>query len=542
MALQPSPHPRKTIIRRSSGSQVHQAYAFGAPTAGLDVSQPLPGGDPMKAVRLENLIPRVLGCQMRAGYTRWSPGLDGEVRTLMDYRPPGATPAKLLAATSTGKIYDVTLQAAPVLLTTIAGGTPNGEWTWLNFTTDANVHKLVMVNPGTGMWIYDGAAFTHITPGAGVNQIAGVDPTSFVHVTAFKNRLWFVQANSDTAWYLGTGVYFGTAKQFQFMGSMLPHGGNLDVLINWTYDGSSGAGLSTQLVAVSTQGDIVAYAGEDPDEASSFSVAGRWYVGRVPVGRRYYSLYQTDIVILSERGMCFMSELMRGEGFFQNPQISQAINSAVAAEVARSLGTRYWEVVFLPQEQLIILNKAEFDSENLQWAYEVNNKAFAVLRGIPMLTAIVAGGETYSGDLAGNVWWCFEGSSDGIIGTTPGTDLQGTVVTTFQPMGEGIRLKRFLMVRASFISDAEPAIQVSLNKEWSLGISGNAPPFLGAGENFWDVGLWDHAVWAGEGQSYESWIGATGAGRYAALAMRVKGSPATIFVGWQALVEAGGIL
>ncbi len=540
--LQPSPHPRKTIVRRSSASQVHQAYAFGAPVGGLDVSQPLPGGDPTKALRLENMIPRVLGCQMRKGYKRHIGGLVGEVRSLLEYRPQGVAPAKLLAATSNGNIYDVTTLDTPVLLTNIAGGTPVGEWTAVNFVTDADVHVLVLVNPGTGMWIYDGATFTQITMGGGVNQISGVDPTTFVHVTVFKNRLWFVQGNSTNAWYLGTGVFSGAAKEFKFVGTMMPHGGNLDVLINWTYDGSSGVGMQNQLVGVTTQGDIIIYAGEDPDVAADFSVAGRWYVGRVPVGRRYFSNYQTDVIILSERGMCFLSELMRGEGFFQNPQVSQAINSAVAEEVARSLTTRYWEVAFLPQEQLIILNKAEFNTENLQWAYEVNNKAFALLRGIPMLCVRPFGGLTYSGDINGNIWWCFEGDTDGAIGAVPGSTLQATVVTTFQPMGEGFRVKRFLMVRPSFISDAAPGVQAFLNNEWALGVPGAAPIYLGAGANFWDVGQWDVAKWAGEGQSFEYWAGATGTGRYAALAMRVRGSPATIFVGWQALVEAGGIL
>jgi len=509
---------------------------------GLDVSQPLPGGDPTKALRLENMIPRVLGCQMRKGYTRWKTGLAGEVRSLMDYRPPIVGNEKLLAATSTGAIYDVTLSGAlGAPLTTIAGGQPTGEWTSLNFTTDAGVHVLVMVNPGTGYWVYDGATFTHITAGAGLNQIANVDPNSFVHVTVYKNRLWFVQANSTKAWYLETGVYFGPATVFDF-GTMLPHGGALDVLINWTFDGSSGVGINNQLVAVGTQGDVLVYAGEDPDELATFNVVGRWYVGRVPIGRRYFSTYQTDVIILSERGMCFLSELMRGEGFFQNPQVSQAINSAVAAEIAISLGTRYWEVAFLPQEQLIILNKAEVSSENLQWAYEVNNKAFALFRGIPMLCVRPFSGRVFSGDLNGNVWWCFEGDTDGAVDTTPGTTLQATIITTFQPMGEGFRVKRFLMVRPSFISDAAPGVQAFLNNEWALAVPGAAPIYLGAGSNFWDVGQWDVAKWAGEGQSFEYWAGATGTGRYAALAMRVRGSPATIFVGWQALVEAGGIL
>ena len=45
-------------------------------------------------------------------------------------------------------------------------------------------------------------------------------------------------------------------------------------------------------------------------------------------------------------------------------------------------------------------------------------------------------------------------------------------------------------------------------------------------------------------QAYEQHMRAVGkgTGRYASLAMRVRGAAGTIFVGWQALVEQGGIL
>jgi hypothetical protein len=240
--------------------------------------------------------------------------------------------------------------------------------------------------------------------------------------------------------------------------------------------------------------------------------------------------------------MVFMSELMRGQGFFQNAQIAAAINSALAVEIAGSLDTRYWEVRFLPHEQLLLVNRAEINIENLQWAYEVNNKAFAMLRGYPMLTVIDFNGKVFSGDLDGNIWQCFVGGTDGQVDAVPGDDLQGLVVTAFQPMGEGIRVKRFQMVRPSFISDSAPGVQAGLNSEWNLEINGPVPAYLGAGSGAWDVGLWDVAVWSGSGQSFEAWVGATGTGRYAALAMKVRASADTLFVGWQALVEPGGVL
>jgi hypothetical protein len=400
---------------------------------------------------------------------------------------------------------------------------------------------MLAVNPGAGLWKYDGVTFTQIT----ALDITGVDPKTFAHLTVYKRRLWFTQLETATAWYLPTGQFAGVATDFP-LGSMLPSGGSLAVCINWTFDGgggtSGGASLGNKIVFVSDQGDVLVYNGQDADIFGDFQVEGRWYIGKVPVGRRFYTQYMSDVIFLSERGMSFLSELMRGQGFFQNASNAQAINSELASQISTSLVTRYWEIVFLPQVQLLVINRSEINLENLQWCYEVNNKAFATLRGIPMLTVAPFNTRTFCGDISGNVWWTFLGDSDGAIDNIAGKDLQGVCVTSFQPMGEAIRLKRFLMVRPSFIAKAPPGVQAVLNKEWNLGAPDLAPPYLAAGDSLWDSAHWDTALWSGEGQSYEAWAGASGTGRYASLALRVRGPADTIFVGWQALVESGGIL
>jgi len=543
MSLVPAISARsRSTPRRSSATQNHSVFAFQAPLKGLDVSQPLAGGDPLTAVRLENLIPRVFGLQLRKGYKRWCSNMGGDVNSLLEF-VPAVGETQMFAASDDTNIYDITTvlpsSSTPPIVVTGLPGTVDGEYSWINFTTSAGVHYLVAVSAGAGMLVYDGTTWTQVIEGTSTLQIEGIDPAKFAFVMIFKSRLWFVEEDSTRAWYLPVGQVAGKATLFDF-GSMFAHGGSLQLMSNWTMDG--GQGMDDNLVAISSEGDVLIYQGTDPDEASTFNMVGRWYLGRVPVGRRFCTGYAQDLAILSERGLCFLSELMRGQGFFANAVVAQNVNAELARNVAGSLSKRYWEIRFLPHEQLIIINVPRTSFGEYQWAYEVNNRAFCTLYDMPMLSVENLDGRTYFGDTEGNVWLGFEGNADGTVDDVTGKDLQGILLTTFQPMGEGVRLKRFLMVRPSFTSRSAPAVQARLNNDWNFSMPPGAPPYINAGNSLWDNGRWDTAVWSGENNSYEAWIGCTGTGRWAALALAVRGEADTTFIGWTALVEQGGIL
>jgi hypothetical protein len=546
MSLTPVPAFGADAPRRTGATQAHQAFAYGAPIRGIDVTQPLPGGDPFTAVRMDNLIPRVLGCQLRRGYARWVSNLGGEVRTILQFHPAGAPP-EMFSASSNGDIYDTTL-ATPSGVTPVpvlsAPGDRSGDWSTINFTTGTEEHTMISVCPGAGMYVYNAGVWNLIAQGTAAGEIEGVDPATFSFVTVFKNRLWFTVKESTTAWYLPTGQYAGKATPFPF-GGMLPHGGAVVGLANWSFDGGGasggGAGLTNQLVIIADQGDVLVYTGNDPDTADDFKVVGRWYIGRVPTGHRFFSQFGTDVAILSERGVAFITELMRGQGFFKNAETTRAINSEIAKQVAGTLTEYSWEVKFLPHEQLLVILMPVMFGETRQWAYEVNNKAFCGLNFMPMLTAETFDGRSFFGDRNGNLWWAFEGNTDGAVDGVPGTDLVATVVTAFQPLGESIRTKTFQMVRASFISAAPPGVSLVLNSEWDLQTPTNAPAYLAGGESQWNTAQWNEAEWSASGDSYESWQGAEGSGRYGALSMQLRAAADTIWVSWQAVVLPGGI-
>ena len=538
MPLRSSPYVSRGK-RRTSASQTHTAHMYGAPVAGIDVTQTLVAADPNTAVVLENLIPRVYGCELRKGFVRWATGLNGEVRSLMSYNAPTTT--QLFACSSNGTIYDVTAQSsgAPIPVYTHPVGDMMGEWYSINFVT-AGGNYLLSVSAGEGYHIFDGATWVDVAQGTGPGQINGLDPKLFAYIFEWKGRVWFLRKDSAIAYYLPTGQITGTVVPFDF-GPFLRKGGPLAVGTNWTVDG--GEGIDDKLVLFSLEGDVLIYGGTDPSDANKFAKQGSYYLGHLPVARRCVSVFGTDIAILSEKGLCFLSELLRGQGFFVNAPIAQRVNSAIAQEVSAKMTQRYWELIFLPHEQLILVNTPTTTAVDTQWAFEVNAKAFCTLTHMPMLSTAAFDRRTFFGDGEGNVWLGFEGSSDGAVDASRGTDIEGTVVTAFLPHGEPYRTKIFHMVRPAFLAPVAPAIKVAINPDWSFISPSGSPQFTPPpGSSLWDLAIWNQTVWNGSEKSYAAWVGVQGSGFYGALSMKVRGEPGTTFVSWQLLTTPGGVL
>jgi hypothetical protein len=540
-------------VKRTSATQSHNAAGpYPAPNGGLDYMQQLTSANPLTANTLENLIPRVYGCELRKGYMQWVGGLNAEVRSLLPYT--GSTGDNVLfAATALGAIYDVTASSptptAPVF--THPSADVFGECYSINFAA-GDKHYLLVVSAGVGYLIYDGTTWTNVAQGTDPGEINGppsdeglpVDPIEFSYIFQWKGRVWFLKRNSAIAYYLPIGQITGQVHAFDF-GPLLPHGGPLEIGANWTVD--AGDGIDDKLVLFSLEGDILMYAGTDLTDATKFAKEGSYYVGHLPLGRRCVARFNTDLAILTEKGLGFLSEVLRGEGFFKNAETAQRVNAALSKQVTDHMTQKYWELVFLPHEQMIVINTPTTSAVDMQWAYEVNAKAFCTLTRMPMLCVIASDRRTFFGDLQGNVWLGFEGSSDGAKNVggvlTRGADVEGAVVSAFLPHGEPFRLKTFLLVRPTFLASSPPSIKVTINSDWTFNAPKGAPQFTpAAGSSLWDTGIWNQTVWNGSDKSFGAWVGVNGIGYFGALSMKVRGEPGTTFVSWQILTAQGGVL
>lgn len=543
MSLTPVVNRFPAKLRRSASSRMHQAYSFPAPTLGVDSTQALANADPQTALSITNMFCRSTGLELRAGYVRHAGILPvtGYGVTLIPYlSAAGSANNKLFMAATDGNVYDVTNFTAGVSASvlTVAGATTPGEAYWVNFVNPAG-SWLCVVFPGAGYWTFDGTTWVQRVVGVG---IIGVNPTTFGYVFTYKESLCFIQTGTSRVWYLPTDAITGTVTSFDF-GSMFTRGGDLSIGQSWTVDGGgSGGGMDDSLVLISSEGDVLIYGGGDL-AATTFATLGRWFVGRLAAGRRCITRYGSDMLVLSERGVLSLAQVLRDGEDLPQTQVAKRINQILQPDLRTSLGTKYWELKILPEVNCLMINPpAGVYADEYAWAVDLTQFGASKMTNFPFVTMEGYNNLSYATDTQGNVWRLWSGITDGAVGAVAGTDVQANVQTSFVKPGDGFNWKRFLLVRAGFISAAAPGVQLGLNPDWSGANPALSPVFSFISGTLWDTSLWDAAVWASGNNTYKAWTGATGMGRYVSLTLAVKGTPGTVFTDWDCIVEAGGAL
>lgn len=519
-----------------------------APIKGLDVRTTLIGQDPDTATILKNAWCRRYGNELRAGYKRQASNLP-EVVSVMSYQ--SATSAlKLFAGCTDDKVYDVSSPSGegvtPTPDATLAGQLSPGRLSWTNFSTVATSYLCVCA-AGAGYWTYD-------LTGGWVNRTGSITGPGAAHaiefdfVMAWKNRLWFIQANSTKAWYLPVGSIAGAANEFDF-GPMFVHGGDLRAMASWTVD--AGDGVDDKLVIASGGGDVLVYQGTDPTSASTFGIVGRWFIGRPPVGRRFMSKFGGDLTVITSNGIERMSYLMAARGLLQpgawgGPEGPndpwQRYMETIALDVRLTLGETFWNLVYLPHEQSILVTTPHKTNLNsVQYAFGVLAMGWSEMNNIPMACAEVHGDALYFGTTDGKVCQAFFGETDDILTDgTPGLTIVADLQTSFSAVNQDLfHTKRMLMAMPMFQAVSPPNVKAQVNTDWSFQGNPSTPSYIASTNAKWNAAKWDVAKWVGQANNYFAWTGAEGLGTHASLRLSFSGSAKTTFTAWKLVTEIG---
>lgn len=318
------------------------------PVGGWDASSPLASMPVDRAVQLKNWFPQPGWGEIRRGYRKHagSMGVSTPVETVMAWRGPSSS--KLFAAAGS-VIYDVSAATDAVPVVTGAASARNQH---TNFTTAAG-HFLYVVNGADAAAYYNGSAW--VAP-----SITGVSSTDLVHVHSHKARLWFVEINSTSAWYLDAAAVSGTATEFP-LGGLFSRGGSLMAMGTWTRDG--GAGVDDFAVFVSSEGQCALYQGTDPSAADTWALVGVFDVP-TPVGRRCFFKYGADLGLITVAGVFPLSQLLSVD---ESQSIRVALTQNISAAFAtayRSYGSNWgWEACVYRKGTRLIVNVPTVEGE-----------------------------------------------------------------------------------------------------------------------------------------------------------------------------------
>lgn len=518
--------------RKAAQARNHQVAALLAPTKGLNYRDPLIMLDPQDAVVLDNFIAKPTGVELRGGYQKHTTGLGGAVNTLMTYMAQDPEQNKLFAAV-VDSIFDITEPAeSPTAMVTTTS--TDGFWSSLMFSAPT-MNFLCATSPSGGYWTYDatGGWVDRTSALTGLNAPAGC-------IAAWKNRLWICGEGTAKVFYLPVNSIQGTATEFD-LSPLLKHGGTIVGAVNWTMN--AGLTIDDYLVFFGSQGDVIIYQGTDPDNASTFALKGIWYMGRPPVGNRFFVQYGGELLVLTELGLIPMSKMVNGVVADTYGVMSARISPELNPLLSRLVDNEGWEVDLLQNSDLLMIKPPPQFNIYRQYVMFLQTGAWSTFTGMSINTMVTYQGQNYFGDVDGNVHLAFSPRRDGIeFDGTGGSPITGQSQGGFNAFGSPANLKIFSMARPILLALSTPSVQAQMNVEYSFSPIYATPTFAERGEGVFDDGLWDEAVWAGQTNTYSAWVGLQGMGYYGSLRVAVKGTPGTVYVSSNVMYQPGGVI
>lgn len=484
-----------------------ETFPVDVPVGGWDAISPLAKMDPKYAVTLINWVPRTGWVELRQGYSAWCQGLAAApIESLMTYRP-SASAEKLFAATN-GVIWDVSLQGAAVQSNT---GFSNSRFQYTNFTPAGGANNLAIVNGVDPYALYNGTVWS--TP-----PISGVSSSNFVNIASHKRRLWFVQANSTSAWFLATDAIQGAATQLD-LGSLFTKGGKLVAIGTWTIDG--GLGPDDYWVAISSRGELIMYKGTDPTNASAWAIVGV-FAFPPPLGNRCFHRVGSDLWMISLEGIIPVSQgLPFDPSAIRSVAITNRIQNAMLLAAAQYQNNFGWEMITYPAQALALLNVPVQTSQNQQqYVQNMITGAWCQFTGWNANTFGIFNDQLYFGDNNGSVQLAYNGVADLV------SPIVADMKCAFNYFNNPGRLKRITMVRPFMVTSGALTPVISVDVDFADNSpSAPATSITPAGATY-DTSLYDASNYAAGNSSVINWLSAQGLGTALAVRMKVNVVPA----------------
>jgi hypothetical protein len=366
------PVNRQAALQQRQGFTSVESPPLPAPVGGLNTRDSLSEMAPTDAIILENWFPDVNKLVLAKDYTSYETGLGGIAEVLVEYH--AGTTRKFLAATG-GSFYDISTSGSPSLL---ASSFNSARWNHTSFNA-----RLFFVNGEDDPQVFDGSTLT----AAGFTG-SGLTVSDLIGVAASKNRLYFIEKDSQDFWYGGLNSVTGTLTKFQL--SLVGRvGGNLTAIKTISRDAGDGADDLTAFFM--TSGEVFVYQGSDPGDASAWSLVGRYTIGS-PIDQNAILEFGSDILVVNKADVFPFTDILNKK---PNEIIPSKLSGAIS-EAAKDYSANYgWQAVYFPEGNKILIN-IPVSTGNEYFQYGINTITNAGFKFTHMNAATFG---TYNGDL-----------------------------------------------------------------------------------------------------------------------------------------------
>jgi len=487
-----------------------QSTSIPAPVGGLNDRDAVADMKPTDALVMDNWWPYPGYIGIRKGYTSHVTGLPATCETLVEYFPASGNAA--LFAVADGKIYNVT--AAGAVGAPLVSGLGNSRFQEVSITTPGGSF-LVMVNGQDPMQYYNGTTWGTIIH-TGSPSINNVVTSNLIHVTLFKNRLFFVEKNSMHVWYLPVNSIGGSASVLDF-GSVFRLGGAVMACYPWTID--AGSGSDDHFVVISTNGEVAVYRGTDPSSASDWGLVGVFSLGK-PLGRRCAVKYGGDLVINTQEGLFPLGRGLLSSSVDRRVALTDKIQNTVSQEANSFPSAFGWQLALFPESNMLILNVPN-PQGTYQFAQNTITGAWCRFVGMQAKVWLRSSlGLFFSNGTS--VFKAWVGNLDA------GTSIASDCLPAFGYFGSKAQNKYFTMVRPYLQSSGTPGVLYGLNVDFTPSEISGVLNYSAPTGMVWGSMVWGSMVWGGGLNAISRWQTVGAVANTAAIRLKVQNNGAEV--------------
>ena len=512
-----------------------------SPTGGLNAYANLAAMPSTDAIRIVNMVPNSYGCTTRRGTRLHTSGMTGNVESLASRQ--GADGTTLFLAVAGAALYDVTTAGAvgaPLL-----SGLNTSVWQSVQFANAAGTHLVMFSGADNPIW-YSNAGLARLTAGDGIatGTWSGIDPAKLCQGVVHQRRLWAVERDSTFAWFLPADSVYGVANSFDF-GPFFRRGGYLAALGTWSAD--LGQGSDDNLVAISSEGEAVVFAGTDVAVSTSWSLRGTYYIGAPPAGRRFLTNIAGDLMLITMAGIVSMATVLTSTKVDVTSDSAysrkvQYLLSNILQDVGSLAG---WEIQYFPEANLLYINiPTVYQGGNGQLVANYINGSWCTFAGMHALTWCRANGRQFYGSTDGRIYEGWVGNRDNMATDgSGGTDIRAACQQAYSDFQMPAAQKQIGIYRPNFLSTQNVQSKTQLAYDYRTTQDMYAAPgAVSLAGSLWSQSYWDMSTWGGEMQAYRSWNGGLGMGTAVSLTLSLTATAEITWVSTDYTYRVGGPL